>query len=88
LGKYERKYQNITKSKSVYHRLERNKPWFDSECSELIHERKQAKLQWSQNPIQISGDNLQNLRREASRTFRKREREFLKDKINELDTNN
>jgi hypothetical protein len=36
-----------------------------------------------QNPSQISGDNLQNLRRENSRTFSTK-----KDKINEPETNN
>jgi hypothetical protein len=38
-----------------------------------------------QNPIQISGDDLQNLRRETSRTFRKKKREYLKGKINEIE---
>jgi hypothetical protein len=33
-------------------------------------------------------DNLQNLRHEASRIFRKKEREYLKGKINELESNN
>jgi hypothetical protein len=41
-----------------------------------------------QSLSQISGDNLQNLRRETNRTFRKKEREYLKDYINELETNN
>jgi hypothetical protein len=41
-----------------------------------------------QNPSQISGDNLQNLRRETSRTFRNKRREYLKGKSNELETNN
>jgi hypothetical protein len=41
-----------------------------------------------QNPSQINGDNLQNLRCETSRTFRNKKREYLKDKINELETNN
>jgi hypothetical protein len=41
-----------------------------------------------QNPSQIDGDNLQNLRHETSRTFRKKKREYLKYKINELATNN
>jgi hypothetical protein len=45
-------------------------------------------LQWLQNPSQISGNNQQNLRRETSRTFRNKKREYLKDKINELQTNN
>jgi hypothetical protein len=41
-----------------------------------------------QNPNQINGGNLQNLRRETSRIFRNRKREYLKVKINELETNN
>jgi hypothetical protein len=41
-----------------------------------------------QNPSQINGDNLQNLRHESSRTFRNKKREYLKEKINELETNN
>jgi hypothetical protein len=41
-----------------------------------------------QNPNQINADNLQNLRRETSRTFRNKKREYLKGKINELETNN
>jgi hypothetical protein len=48
---------------------------------------KQAKLQWLQNPSQNDEDNLQNLRRETSRTFRNKKREYLKTKINELETN-
>jgi hypothetical protein len=35
----------------------------------------------------INGDNIQNLRHETSRTFRKNKREYLKGKINELETN-
>jgi hypothetical protein len=41
-----------------------------------------------QNQNQINGDNLQNLRRETSRTFRNKKLEYLKGKINELETNN
>jgi hypothetical protein len=41
-----------------------------------------------QNPSQINGGNLQNLRHETSRTFRKKKWEYLKGKINELETNN
>jgi hypothetical protein len=41
-----------------------------------------------QNPNQINGDNQQNLRRETSITFRNKKREYLKGKINELETNN
>jgi hypothetical protein len=71
-----------------YHRLKFNKPWFDDEWTKLIDLWKQAKLQWLQNPSQINGDNLQNVRSETSRTFRNKKREYLKNKINELETNN
>jgi hypothetical protein len=40
-----------------------------------------------QNPKQFNRDNLQNLRRE-NRIFRNKRREYLKGKINELETNN
>jgi hypothetical protein len=53
-----------------------------------MDERKQAKLQWLQNPNQINEDNPQNLRRETSRIFRNKKIEYLKGKINELETNN
>jgi DNA polymerase III delta prime subunit len=41
-----------------------------------------------QNLNQINRDNLQNLRRETNRIFRKKKREHLKGKINELEINN
>jgi hypothetical protein len=71
-----------------YQKLKHNNPCFDDECSKLIDQRKDAKLQWLQNPNQINGDNLKNLRRETSRIFRNKKREHLKGKINELEANN
>jgi phosphoglycolate phosphatase-like HAD superfamily hydrolase len=53
-----------------YHRL-KHKPWFD-DFSKLIDQQKQAKLRWLQNPSQINGKNLQNLKCETNRTFRKK----------------
>jgi hypothetical protein len=41
-----------------------------------------------QNPSQTNRNNLQNLRCETSRTFRKKKREYMEGKINELETNN
>jgi hypothetical protein len=38
-------------------------------------------------PSEANEDNLSDVRREASRHFRNREREYLKDKINELESN-
>jgi tRNA(Ile)-lysidine synthase TilS/MesJ len=64
-----------------------HKPWFDEGCSRLLNQRKQAKLQWLQDPSEINGANLNNVRREAIRHFRNKKREHLKDKINKLATN-
>jgi hypothetical protein len=77
-----------SKENPGYHKLKQSKLWFDDECSKLIDHWKQAKLQWMQNSSQISGDNLQNLRCETSRTVRNKNRDYLKDKINELETDN
>jgi hypothetical protein len=64
-----------------------HKPQLDKGFPELLHQRNQAKLQWLQDPSEINGDNLNNIRRKASRHFRKKKREYLRDKINELATN-
>jgi hypothetical protein len=58
------------------------------EFSNFIDQREQAKLQWLQNPNQISRYDLQNLRRETIGMIGKKEREYLKGKINELVNSN
>jgi hypothetical protein len=50
--------------------LEKHKPRFNEGCSKLLDQRKQSKLQWLQDPSEINGDNLTNVRRETSRHFR------------------
>jgi hypothetical protein len=67
--------------------LKELKQWFVEGWSELLDQRKQAKFQWLQDPSEIKGDNLNNIRRETSRHFRNKKREYLKDKINDLATN-
>jgi hypothetical protein len=67
--------------------LKKHKTWFDEGCLKLLDQRKQPKLHWLQDPSEINGDNLNNVRRKACRHFRNKEREYLKDKINELATN-
>jgi hypothetical protein len=57
-----------------YHELKKHTPWFDEGCSKLLDQRKQAKLQWLQDPSEINGDNLNNIRRETSRHFRNKKR--------------
>jgi hypothetical protein len=70
-----------------YYELKQHKPWFDEGCSKLLDWRKEFKLQWLQDPSEINGDNLINVRREASRHFRNKKKEYLKGKINEFATN-
>jgi hypothetical protein len=53
----------------------------------LLYQRKKAKLQWLQDPNEINEDNLNNVRCETSRHFRKEKKEYLKDKVNELAMN-
>jgi hypothetical protein len=47
----------------------------------MLDQRKQVKLQWLQDPSEINAGNLNNIKRETSRHFRNKEKEYLKDKI-------
>jgi hypothetical protein len=62
-----------------YYEMKKQKPCFDEGCSKLLDQRKQAKLQWLQDPNEINWDNLNNVRREATRHFRNKKRKYLKD---------
>jgi hypothetical protein len=73
LGNYQREYKISAKESQGYFDLKKHNLWFD-------------KVQWLQNPNGINGDNLNNVRREASRYFGNKKREYLKDNINELAT--
>jgi hypothetical protein len=48
---------------------------------------KQAMMQWLQDPNKSNVGSLNNVRHKASRHFRKQTKEYLKAKIDELDTN-
>jgi dsDNA-specific endonuclease/ATPase MutS2 len=69
------------------HELKQHKPWFDQECLGFLDQRKQAKMQWIQDPSQNSVDNLNNVRRDASRHFRNKKKAYLKAKIEEIEAN-
>jgi hypothetical protein len=64
-----------------------HKLWFDERCSQFLGQRKQAQMQWLQNPNQSNLDNLNNATHETSRHFRNKKREYLRAKFNELETN-
>jgi hypothetical protein len=67
--------------------FKKHNQWFDKGCSELLDQKKLAKLQWLWDPSKINGDNLNNIRQEARRHFRNKKREYLKDKIDDLAMN-
>jgi hypothetical protein len=52
--------------------LRQHKPLFVEECLGFLHQRNQAKMQWLQDPNQGNVDNLNSVKREASRHFRKK----------------
>jgi hypothetical protein len=70
-----------------HYELQQHKPLFDDECSKLIERRKQAKLQWLQNPSQVNGDNMDNVRREAIEISGPKKGNIWGGEINELETN-
>ena len=55
------------------HELKWHKPWTDAECLDFLDQKKQAKMQWIQDPSQSNVGNLKNLGREASRFQKKKE---------------
>ena len=69
------------------HEMKQLKPWFEEECLGILDQRKQAKMQWIQDPSQRNADNLNNVRRDASRHFRNKKKAYLRAKIKELETN-
>jgi hypothetical protein len=64
--------------------VKQQKPWFDEEYLGSFDQRKQTKMQWVHGPTQNNVDNLNDVRREASRHFRKNNKEYLKAKIEKL----
>ena len=67
--------------------LQQHKPQFDEKYLRFLDQRKQAKMQWVQDPNQSNIDNLNNGRREASRHCRNKKKEYVKATTDELETN-
>jgi hypothetical protein len=53
----------------------------------LIESKERIQTAVFQYPIDINGDNLSNIRRQASTRFSNKKRDYLEDKINNLATN-
>jgi hypothetical protein len=89
-GAWETNRENIkfsAKESVGYYELNHRKPWFDKGYSELLDQRKQAKLEWLQDPSEMNEDNLNNTKYEASGHFRNKKRQYLKDRIIEFAAN-
>jgi len=82
----EENIQTSAKESLGLHELNQN-TWFDEECLGFLDRRKRAKLQCIQDPRQSDVDILNNVRREVSRHFRNKKKAYLRDKIEELETN-
>jgi hypothetical protein len=59
----------------------------DEECVGFLDRRKQAKMQWMQDPSQSNVENLNKVSRDASRHLRNKKKAYMKAKIEELETN-
>ena len=70
-----------TKYSLCLYELQQHKIWFDEECLRFLDQRQQAKMQWLQDSDQKNVNNLNNVRREVSRYFRGKKKEYLKTKI-------
>ena len=46
----------------------------------FLSSKKEAKMQWLQDPNRSNVDNLNNVKREINRHFRKKKKKFLEDK--------
>jgi hypothetical protein len=53
----------------------------------FFDQRKQANMQWVHDASQSNVDNLNNVRRDASRHSPNKKNAYLKDKIEKLETN-
>jgi hypothetical protein len=69
------------------HESKQHKPWFDKECLGFLDRRKQAKIQWMQDPSQSNVENLNMVRRDSSRHLRNKTKAYMKAKIEQLETN-
>jgi DNA anti-recombination protein RmuC len=67
--------------------LKQRKPRFDDEYLGFLDQRKQSKMQWVQDSSQNNVVNLNKVRRETSRHFRNKKKEYMKAKIKKLITN-
>ena len=67
--------------------MKHHKQRFDEKCLDFLDQMNHAKMQWLQNSNQKNADNLNNVRREASRHVRNKMKEYMKVIIDKPETN-
>ncbi|KAJ4426281.1 hypothetical protein ANN_27093 [Periplaneta americana] len=71
-----------------YYETKKKKPWFDKDCCMVVERKKQAKFKFLRDPVEANRDNYFNKSREANRRLRNKKRDYLKEKLNDVETNN
>ncbi|PSN38275.1 hypothetical protein C0J52_16898 [Blattella germanica] len=64
-----------------------SRKWFDEERVDMVHKRKLAKMNWMRVPNEQNSEQLFSIRRETTRFLKIKKREYLKEKINDLEIN-
>jgi hypothetical protein len=69
-----------------FYKLRQHKPLFDKECSRTIRSKEASKMSMVTGSTQVNGDNLNNVRHEASKHVRNKMQKHMKEKISDLKT--
>ena len=86
MGKHSENIKTAAKESLGLHEWKQHKPWFDKECVDFLDQRKQAKMQWIQDPSRSNVDNLNNIRLMPADILGKKEG-ISKVKVKEIETN-
>jgi len=86
-GNIKQNIQTSAKESLGMHEWKQHKPWFDEQCLAFLDQRRRAKMQWVQDPCKSNVDNLNSGRRDVSRHFRNKKKEYLIAKIEESEAN-
>ncbi|PSN38267.1 hypothetical protein C0J52_16903 [Blattella germanica] len=81
------RFETLASSESVGHLKKRqSRKWFDDECIDMVHKRKLAKMNRKRKPNEQNSEQLCSIRWETTRFLKNKKREYLKEKINDLES--
>jgi hypothetical protein len=78
---------NSAKERTRVQKKERN-DWFDDECGEIILEKNKARNEFLNRNTRVNREDYEKKRSEARNLFKKKNKEFLKKKIEEIKESN